>query len=49
MLKGYDGVITRNIYPGYYQKLAYRGGQVVAVSGYLRKKGKDKKLYEKMV
>jgi hypothetical protein len=40
---------VRSINPNYYQKLAFRGKKVVAVSGYLRKKGKDKKIYERKI
>ncbi len=51
MPKNTSGVTykTRYISPKYYQKLAIRQKKVISVSGYLKKPGKDKKLYETRV
>ncbi len=40
MPKNVDRYRTRNVNPNYYQKLAIKNGDVVAVSGYIRKAGK---------
>lgn len=45
MPQEFDKVTTRSLSPKYYQRLGWVGNKVVEVAGYIRKKGKDERIY----